>query len=184
MSPKKTVAIVLTISFLMLVGLVATTLSLREDGNKIQNQTVKPEETIQTPSPTAKKRRKTSKNQKKRKWKTSSVKKMLSKLDLSNEQKLQIKELERNKSYQKEKRAKIKELKKELGQSLKNNASHQELLGFHEQIYKIKAQMAAKDFEYMLEIRRILTPKQWKKLSRLKRKYKRKMKKRKRSDFK
>ena len=179
MSPKKTVAIVLTISFLILVILVATILSLREDGNK--TQTVEPEETIQTPGPTAKKRRKTSK---KRKWKRPSVKKMLSRLDLSDKQKLQIKELERNKSSRKEKRAKIKELKKKLGQSLKDNASHQELLGFHEQIYKLKARMAAEDFEYMLEIRRILTPKQWKKLSRLKRKYRRKMKKRKRADFK
>ncbi len=176
MFQKKPVIILLVISIMMLIisALVIVYLGNENEMNANKNKTDPAKrETINFP------RKKNQKSIKKKKRKKSSIDKILSKLELSESQKLKIMEIQKEKPLKKEEQKKIKKLKKKLSRSFKDNTSYEEMLRLYGQIQNLKTQVAFNEFKYILEIRQILNPKQKEKFQKLRKKYKRLLKKKK-----
>ena len=97
--------------------------------------------------------------------------KMLKQLDLTDEQKVKLKDhRESNKDNKKELRSKIKASKEKMKNAFKSNASDSELRNIHNEIKNLKSEMADARFEKMLFIRGVLTKEQRAKLDKMKEK--------------
>jgi len=92
------------------------------------------------------------------------VMKKVKELDLSEEQKKQLKAIKEKKKARKEtkkaNRNKIKDLRLQLQAGFKSSKSSSELRSIHKQIKAIHTQLQEERFETLLEIREVLTPEQ------------------------
>jgi len=176
MFQKKPVIIILVISAMVLIISALVVISIGNESkmntNKKKTDPAK-RETINLS------REKIQKPVKKKKQKKSSIDKILSKLKLSENQKLKIMEIKKEKPLKKEERKKIKKLKKKLNRSFKDDTSYEEILRLYKQIQNLKARIAFNEFKYILEIRQILNSKQKEKFQKLRKEYKRRSKKKK-----
>lgn len=100
--------------------------------------------------------------------------KLMKELNLSDEQKEQMKALRGDsKNNRKEKRKEIKELKAKLDSLFITDAKDSELIAIHKKIMAIKAEQGESRFEGLLKKRAILTVEQRKKFIELKPKHRR-----------
>ncbi len=181
MPKKKTVIFISVTSVMVLLVSILTIVYLRNDRKVTENRAktdLKGGETINFSKEKKEGKRKKVKRIKKKKRKKKTIDRILSKVKLTENQKLQIKKIKKERSSRKKNLEKIKALRKKFRQSFKDNSSQEELLRLHEEIQSLKNRMTASEFEYLLKIRKILNPKQRKNFQRLKQKYKRQSKKR------
>lgn len=174
MFQKKPILFILTISIAVVFVSVLTIIYL----GKKETITKKTESKNKTTIDYSKRKHKENRKIIKKK-KISSIEKILSKLKLSETQKLKIMEIKKERTILKEKRKKIKELKKKLEQAFRDNTSYEEILSLYEKIQNLETQIDSVKFKYILEIRKILTPEQKKKFQKLRKRYKRRSKKKK-----
>ena len=179
MLQKKPVILILVISIMMLLISILTIVYLRNNNEVTENIKKTDSKNRETLNFSKGEKKKKSKRMRREKKKKKSVERILSKIKLSESQKLQIKEIKKERLPQKEKRTKMKELRRKLKQSFKDNTSQEDLLSLHGQIQSLKTQIASNEFRYILKIRKILNSKQRKKFQRLRKKYKHRFKKKK-----
>ena len=95
--------------------------------------------------------------------------KILKKIDLTEEQKNKVKEIRKEqRTLLKSIRTNKKAAHKKLHDLMKANAADSLLKSAHKQVLSLRSQMDSARFEKMLKIRKVLTPKQIKKLNELK----------------
>lgn len=95
--------------------------------------------------------------------------KVMKELNLSKDQKKQMKALKKGKKESmKAQRTKMKELRKSMHEAMKNNASESDLRGKHKALHDAKRSMADARLENMLAVRKILNDEQRKKFHELK----------------
>lgn len=86
------------------------------------------------------------------------MKKIMAQLNLSEEQKTQLKEMRKeNKKMPKANGKSMKEAREKMKEKFASNAPESELRALHEEISKLKAEKADKRFNRLMKMRNILT---------------------------
>jgi Spy/CpxP family protein refolding chaperone len=104
-------------------------------------------------------------------------KKIFKQLELTKEQKVQLKTMRKNsKGQMKSLRTEKKKVRKELKQAMRSNTPDTKLRSLHNEITRLQNKIKDQRFEKMLAIRKILTPEQREKFFDLKSKMRKKRK--------
>ena len=177
MSSKKPIIILIIVSLLILIISAIILLFLSGRGDmypKLQNRNPKRQQLV-----TSKKKylgKKNVRNHLKisRKRKKNLLDRILSKLNLTKIQKIQIQQIRDSKPDDQERQEQIKKYRKKLNQAFARTQDQEEIRTLYRQIEALKSQTDSDDFEYLLKIRGILTPEQRRKFQKLRKKYKKK----------